>query len=44
MITKLGLLDQFPEITLTSTDDSVIRLPADIEADYAVVLFYRGHW
>jgi len=44
MADKLNLLDQFPDITLTSTRDEEIRLPADIDADFAVVLFYRGHW
>jgi len=44
MADKLNLLDRFPDITLTSTGGEVIRIPADIETDYAVVLFYRGHW
>lgn len=41
---KLDLLDRFPDIELTTTEDQTLRLPADIGADYAIVLFYRGHW
>ncbi len=44
MADKLNLLDSFPELTLTTTEERTIRLPADIDADYAIVLFYRGHW
>jgi len=41
---KLNLLDTFPEVTLTTVEDAQIHLPRDIGTDYAVVLFYRGHW
>ena len=44
MTAKLNLMDQFPDITLTATTGEKISLPADIGTDYAVVLFYRGHW
>jgi hypothetical protein len=44
MAEKLNLLDQFPDVTLTTTDDQHLLLPADIATDYAIVLFYRGHW
>lgn len=44
MSAKLNLMDQFPDITLTATNGDTIHLPADIGTDYAVVLFYRGHW
>lgn len=44
MADKLNLMDQFPEIVLTTAAGEQIRLPADVECDYAVVLFYRGHW
>ena len=44
MAEKLNLMDQFPDIELTSSTGEQIRLPADIDTDYAVVLFYRGHW
>jgi peroxiredoxin len=41
---KLNLLDRFPEISLTDTEGRTIRIPSEINADFAVVLFYRGHW
>jgi len=44
MADKLNLLDTFPEVTLTTVGDTPIVLPGDIETDYAIVLFYRGHW
>lgn len=44
MAEKLNLLDRFPDLALTTTSDTTIRLPADIDSDYAVLLFYRGHW
>jgi len=44
MAAKLNLLEQFPEITLITTDDREIRLPAELEHDYLILLFYRGHW
>lgn len=44
MADKLNLMDQFPEITLTTTNDQTITLPSDIDTDYAIILFYRGHW
>ena len=44
MSNKLNLLDQFPAITLTAASGESIRLPADVGTDYALVLFYRGHW
>lgn len=44
MSAKLNLLEQFPDLTLTTTEDEPLRLPSDIGTDYAIVLFYRGHW
>ena len=44
MTTMLTSGDQFPDITLTSTDGNSIALPQDLETPYTVVLFYRGHW
>ena len=44
MSTKLNLLDQFPDMTLTTAGGEALRLPVDVDADYAVILFYRGHW
>jgi hypothetical protein len=44
MAEKLDAESTFPELALRQLDGSEIRLPGAIESDYAVVLFYRGHW
>ena len=44
MTAMLSSGDKFPDITLTTTADETINLPADLETAYTVVLFYRGHW
>ena len=44
MTTMLTSGDQFPEIVLTSVTGDALSLPADLESQYTVVLFYRGHW
>ena len=44
MTTMLTTGDQFPDIVLTSTAGDTITLPSDLESQYTVVLFYRGHW
>ncbi len=41
---KLGPGDLFPEMTLIIAGGRDIVLPNDIDTDYAIVLFYRGHW
>ncbi len=41
---KLDNGDQLPEFTLNIGDSEHIVLPKDIDTDYAIVLFYRGHW
>ncbi len=44
MAEKLNAGDQFPSMTLTLTSGESLHLPGDLESDYTVVLFYRGHW
>ena len=44
MADKLGSGDQFPALTINSVNDGEITLPSAIDSDYAVVIFYRGHW
>jgi hypothetical protein len=44
MAEKLNLLDQFPELTLTTPANDAVHLPFDLKTPYAIVLFYRGHW
>jgi peroxiredoxin len=41
---KLRIGDTLPELSLKLTDGSTVSLPSDIQSDFAVVLFYRGHW
>ena len=36
--------DQFPQLTLNTSAGDSLTLPDGIETEYAVVLFYRGHW
>lgn len=36
--------DTFPDITLKIGEHESVLLPSDIESDYAIILFYRGHW
>ena len=44
MTEKLNMMSQFPDVSFTATDGTTVELPKDINTDYAVVLFYRGHW
>ena len=36
--------DQLPNVRLRVGASGAIELPGDIDTDYAVILFYRGHW
>ena len=44
MSEKLGIGDSFPDITLDVVGGGTLNLPADLDAKYKVILFYRGHW
>lgn len=44
MSPKLGIEDAFPDITLNLVDGGMLSLPVGLDANYKVVLFYRGHW
>ena len=44
MADKIGKGGQFPSIELNVAGGGKLRLPEDINTDYAFVLFYRGHW
>lgn len=44
MSNQLGAGEQLPQLQLNVVGGDSITLPDDIETDYAVVLFYRGHW
>ncbi len=41
---KLDAGDQLPDLTIKVGETQTINLPGDITTDYAIVLFYRGHW
>jgi peroxiredoxin len=41
---KLGPGDTFPSLSLKIAGGGEVVLPEAIETDFAVVLFYRGHW
>lgn len=36
--------DPFPKLTISTTDDHALTLPAAFAGDFGVVLFYRGAW
>lgn len=36
--------DPFPPFTVPTTDGRVMNLPADLQGEYAVIIFYRGIW
>ena len=44
MTKKLGIGDQFPDITLNLVSGGELVIPAGMDAKYNIVLFYRGHW
>ena len=44
MAEKLDTGAQFPTLTLKRSDGGSVTLPEGIDNDFAVVLFYRGHW
>ena len=41
----LNIGDAFPKVTLNLVGGAGTRaIPDSLEADYNIVLFYRGHW
>ena len=44
MAHKLDAEDSFPDITLNLVGGSALNLPGDLESNYSIALFYRGHW
>ena len=44
MAKQLGPGDKFPHYTVPTADGRELNIPADIEREYAVILFYRGIW
>jgi hypothetical protein len=41
---KLKSGDKFPAVKMDLVGGGSATLPNDIDTDFAVVLFYRGHW
>ena len=42
---RLNIGDAFPKTTLNLVGGGgKVTVPDDLEADYNIVLFYRGHW
>jgi len=41
---KLRSGEKLPSLKLNLVGGGSVTLPDDIETDFAVVLFYRGHW
>ena len=44
MAKQLGPGDLFPNYTVATTIGGRSNIPADLEGDYAVIIFYRGIW
>ena len=44
MATKLDAGDRFPAMTLTVVGGESIAIPDEIQSNYTILLFYRGHW
>ncbi len=44
MAEKLNAGDAFPRVTLNLAGSGTVVVPDGIDANYLVVLFYRGHW
>ena len=41
---KLRAGDTFPSVTLNLVGGGSVTIPDDLQSDFGVVLFYRGHW
>lgn len=44
MAKKLDTGDPFPSMTLALVGGTALTVPDEINASYAILLFYRGHW
>ena len=43
-MSKLDSGDQLPDFNLQVGEQGSISLPSDLDTDYGIILFYRGHW
>ena len=44
MSEKLDAGATFPNMTLNLSAGGSLTLPGDLEPNYTILLFYRGHW
>lgn len=44
MAKQLNPGDPFPTFKVNLTDGGMLNLPADLRAEYAVIIYYRGIW
>ena len=44
MAKQLGPGDPFPNYTVPTVDGATLNIPADLNGEYAVIIFYRGIW
>ena len=44
MATQLTPGDPFPSFTVPITDGQTLNIPADLQGEYAVIIYYRGIW
>ena len=43
-MSKLENGDRLPSLTADRADGGSMTLPEDVEGQWALVVFYRGHW
>ena len=44
MADKLNTGDTFPSLALKVAGGGTLTVPDDLDSQYKVILFYRGHW
>ena len=44
MAEKLDIGARFPSLDLNLVGGGTLALPDGLDADYKIILFYRGHW
>lgn len=44
MAEKLDTGDAFPTMSLNLVGGDTVTVPGDLRSNYAILLFYRGHW
>jgi peroxiredoxin len=44
MARQLNPGDPFPNFTVPITDGRTLNIPADLQGEFAVIIYYRGIW